>query len=227
MQVPPFHTLPERCEFYLVRHGESVSNSDGRIQGHTDSPLSEIGRGHAEAAGRWFSDRRIDAVLASPLARAYETARIIAHHAGAPVPEREPDLMELDTGIYSDVRISELRDVDPELYRDFRVHSWEVVPEAERIESLLARTRRVWERLVGLAHEGHRRMVCVTHGGALQWMIKSTIGSDEQRWMPLFPAGNCGIFLFSAESTLRDATEPPAPGTGYYGVWELVNHVPY
>lgn len=273
MRVPAFHTLPHECEFYFVRHGESESNADGRIQGHTDSPLSELGRSHAQAAARWLTDKGIDTVLTSPLSRARQTATAISRHAGAPEPTPVRELIELDTGIYSDVRIRELASVDDELFRRFRVHSWEVVPEAERISSLLGRARLVWDELIRRAGEGSRRVVCVSHGGMIQWLIKATVGSDEQRWMPLFDTSNCGIFLFRAESTMpghhrsaddtlsdTDAMaadeeapsgvggafgagshrsdsravagppatdEPPAPGTGYYGVWAIMNLVPY
>ena len=201
-RVPPFHTLPDTCEFYFVRHGESESNKDGKIQGHTDSPLSALGREHAEAAGRWFADKGIDTVLTSPLSRARQTATAISRATGAPEPHSLNELIELDTGIYSDVPIRELASVDDELFRRFRVHSWEVVPEAERISSLLHRARAVWDELIRRAQEGSRRLVCVSHGGMIQWLIKATVGAEEQRWMPLFDTSNCGIFLFRAESTL-------------------------
>jgi broad specificity phosphatase PhoE len=226
LRVPAFHTLPDPCDFYFVRHGESESNAGQRIQGHTESPLSAVGKSHADSAGRWFTDKGIDVVLTSPLSRARETAEAIAHRTGAPTPALVDELIELDTGLYSGERIADLPSIDEELYRRFRMHSWEVVPEAERIESLQRRAHAVWGRLIELARAGHRRFVSVTHGGTIQWLIKATIGSDDQRWMPLFETSNCGIFLFRAESTLAGAGEPE-PGTGYYGAWKLVNHVPY
>ena len=232
LDVPAFHTLRRSTEFYFVRHGESESNREKRIQGHANSSLSDVGHEHARAAGNWFVGKKIDAVLASPLTRAMQTAETIASIASLPAPTSDEDLMELDTGIYSGKRLSELGDHDAELYREFRIHSWEVVPEAERIDSLQARAMRVWEKLLTLAHEGHEKLLCVSHGGMIQWLLKATIGATTQRWMPLFPASNCGIFLFRAESSLpedrrRDPGPDHVPGTGYYGVWALVNHVPY
>jgi broad specificity phosphatase PhoE len=131
-----------------------------------------------------------------------QTATTIARHARAKGPDALPELIELDTGRYSGERIRELRSIDPELYRRFRVHSWEVVPDAERIESLQRRAATAWAYLIDRAKAGHRCIVAVSHGGMLQWLIKATIGSDEQRWMPLFETSNCGIFLFRAQSTL-------------------------
>ncbi len=228
--IPAFHALPEACDFYFVRHGESESNASGRIQGHTDSPLSDLGRRHAEAAGEWLADKHVDAVLSSPLSRAYDTAAVIAQRCAASAPERVDELIELETGQYTGLAISELRAVDEALFARFRVHSWEVVPGAERIESLQRRAAAVWARCIGLAQAGRRSIVSVSHGGTIQWVIKATMGTDGQRWMPIVAASNCGIFLFRAEPTLSPDSRdegPSVPGTGYYGVWDLVNHVPY
>ncbi len=230
LYIPPFHELDEPADFYFVRHGESESNAGGRIQGHTDSPLSDLGRMHAQAAGRWFADRRVDVVLTSPLSRACETAREIARCCGCSDPQPLDELIELDTGRYSGLSLDELHDFDPQLHRRFRVYSWEAVPEAERIDSLRNRAHRTWMHLLDLAKHGRRRVVSVSHGGTIQWLIKATVGSDDQRWMPIFRASNCGIFLFRAESTLAPderRTTTPEPGTGFYGIWNLVNHVPY
>ena len=242
--VPDFHELPHRCDFYFVRHGESESNADGRIQGHTDSPLSALGLEHAEAAGSWLAGKGIDAILTSPLSRARQTADAITRHTGiARPPEVVRELIELDTGIYSGERLQDLRSIDPDLYRSFRVHSWEAVPEAERISSLERRASIVWSRLIELASSGSRAIVCVSHGGMIQWLIKATMAGDGHRWMPLFKVSNCGIFRFQAESTLREAAHEgvaahggeaareggaaPEPGTGYYGTWVEMNLVPY
>jgi broad specificity phosphatase PhoE len=230
MSVPAFHTLPEACDFYFVRHGESESNAGGRIQGHSDSPLSELGRRHAAAAAEWFADRKIDVVLSSPLSRAYDTATVIARRCGTSPPERVNELIELETGRYTGLDISELRSLDEELYARFRVHSWEAVPGAETIESLQRRGAAVWDRLIGLARSGRGRIVSVSHGGMIQWIIKATMGADGHRWMPIVKASNCGIFLLRVESTMpKDlrADDPPSAGTGYYGVWDLMNHLPY
>ena len=66
---------------YLVRHGQSEWNRIGRIQGRSESPLTELGREQAVAIGRLLRtvlpDSDID-IVASPLARAFETATIIA-----------------------------------------------------------------------------------------------------------------------------------------------------
>ena len=61
----------------LIRHGETEGESSIRFHGATDVPLSELGRGQMRAAARALPDAAIDLVVASPLARAWEGARIV------------------------------------------------------------------------------------------------------------------------------------------------------
>jgi len=63
---------------HLVRHGESTFNAEGRIQGHSDVPLSERGCQQSQAVADALVDVLIEAVYSSPLRRAHETAQRIA-----------------------------------------------------------------------------------------------------------------------------------------------------
>ena len=78
--------------FYLVRHGQTDWNRAGKIQGTTDIPLNETGRQQAEQLATVLKERigysaetRIDAVYASPLARAFQTAEILAKDGKLPL----------------------------------------------------------------------------------------------------------------------------------------------
>lgn len=65
-------------KLYFIRHGLSEMNVLGLRSGHTDTPLTEAGREQAKKAGQSAKNLDIDLIVASPLARAYETAKIIA-----------------------------------------------------------------------------------------------------------------------------------------------------
>ena len=89
---------------YLVRHGQSEWNRIGRIQGRSESPLTEIGRQQAAALGRMLGsilpDPGID-IVASPLSRAFETATIIASELGRAAGDVRTDerINDFDIGV--------------------------------------------------------------------------------------------------------------------------------
>ena len=85
-------------ELYLVRHGKTVFNTTGRLQGWSDSPLTPEGCQVAENLGRALAQQRItfDAAFSSTSPRAVGTARLILNHSGqADLPLASlPDLRE-------------------------------------------------------------------------------------------------------------------------------------
>jgi broad specificity phosphatase PhoE len=205
------------ADLYFLRHGESRGNRDGVIQGRNHSHLTDIGREQARAAGAWFKGKLIDIILTSSLARAEQTARIIGETAGIAAIERTEELMELDTGMFSGLSFEEARQLHPEAWDSFQRESWEGVADAERIRDLLDRAEALWRRLERMTAQGTRRVLCVTHSGFLQWIIRSTIGGTS--WMPLLPASeNCGV------SHLRIANSRGSSGSAWhYAAWVMIN----
>ena len=84
--------------FALVRHGQTDWNAQRRLQGSTDIPLNDIGRGQARDAVAVLSDYQWDAIVSSPLSRAAETANLIASGLGLSVDRRVPELAERSFG---------------------------------------------------------------------------------------------------------------------------------
>lgn len=91
----------------LVRHGQSEANLARSFAGHTDAPLTDLGRAQAEAAGEYLRRFRIDIAYASDLRRAYDTAAIIAaRHQLTPIPDaalREVFAGEWEGRLFSDL----------------------------------------------------------------------------------------------------------------------------
>ncbi len=106
---------------YFVRHGQTEWNVQGRFQGHTDIPLNEHGREDAHRAGRllqaFFVRRKLAParVVASPLARAMETARIVCGHLSLDESSIMPDarLMEQNYGEWEGRTLGEIRRLFP------------------------------------------------------------------------------------------------------------------
>jgi probable phosphoglycerate mutase len=84
--------------FALVRHGQTDWNAQGRLQGATDIPLNDVGRGQARDAVAVLSAYEWDAIVSSPLSRAAETADLIAAGLGLGVARRVPELAERSFG---------------------------------------------------------------------------------------------------------------------------------
>ena len=84
--------------FALIRHGQTDWNAALRIQGLSDIPLNETGRGQAEDAVGHLADYEWDFVVSSPLSRAAETADLIADGLGLTVSRRIPQIVERDYG---------------------------------------------------------------------------------------------------------------------------------
>jgi probable phosphoglycerate mutase len=84
--------------FALVRHGQTDWNAQRRLQGSTDIPLNDVGRGQARDAVAVLSGYEWDAIVSSPLSRAAETADLIAAGLGLSVARRVPELIERSFG---------------------------------------------------------------------------------------------------------------------------------
>ena len=94
-------------QLILVRHGETLWNKEGRVQGISDVELSDVGRDQAERLAYALKDHAIAAIHASPLKRAYQTAAALNqyHHLDIQV---HPGLMEMDQGDFEGLTFKEL-----------------------------------------------------------------------------------------------------------------------
>lgn len=160
----------------LVRHGETDWNADGRLQGQTDRPLSEFGRRQAKQLADELGDDEIDAIYASDLSRARETAEIVGERLGLTVA-LDAGLREKDWGTWEGLTSVE---------RD-RVEFVGETTEAHQ-ERVLAALGRIAER-----HPGGRVLV-VTHGGSMRRVQTTALG------MALPVVENCGRWLCTYES---------------------------
>jgi len=199
--------------FYILRHGQSEGNATMTFQGRMDYPLDAKGLEQAHAAAAWLAGKSVDAIVASPLLRASKTASIIATACGLGDPLLLPSLVEVDVGIFSGIDMPTARAKNPEVFSEFHHRSWDAVPEAETSDSMYARAVASWIHMRKMAENGARTIVCVSHGGLIQWLIRSTFGARS--WLPLLPCSNCGISRFDVETF--------APGSPAFVQWSMIN----
>ena len=161
---------------YLIRHGESTFNAEGRIQGQTDAPLSELGRRQSQAVADALAMRPIEVVYSSPLRRALETAQPIADRHGLTV-HADPRLMELNAGVFEGQLRSELAATCPvELARWLGGDEDFAIPGGESRRQLM---QRGCEAIRSIAAAGHREVVVVTHGGLLSVTLRALLNMPQ------------------------------------------------
>ncbi len=93
--------------FFVLRHGQTDWNVEARLQGSTDIPLNDTGRQQARAAAAFFKDRGLTKIIASPLSRAHETARLVGEQLGLE-PVIDARLIERNFGQFEGMTIDEV-----------------------------------------------------------------------------------------------------------------------
>lgn len=163
----------------LVRHGESTGNACGRLQGHADYPLSGRGRAQVIAlARRWKAEAvTFDHVIASPLSRALETARIIAAGLQIANPEIDPRWIERDAGERTGVSGDETRRLDRETDgTDGTDACGSMAESAESDEALYSRGELA---LRSILERPPARYLVSSHRAILNMVVHAILGIDR------------------------------------------------
>ncbi len=199
---PFFSSLGHDMSVFILRHGQSEGNARNTYQGRLDFPLSAHGEEQARAAGEWLRQFSPDYVIASPMQRARRSAEIVADLVHIDHIEFNDVLIEVDTGIFSGIDPDTAARRYPELWDEFYIKSWDAIPAAEPSQSMYGRAILAWKRILELGLQGASRIVCMTHGGLVQWLMKSSLG--VHRWLPLLPMSNCGISQYEIEMVKKN-----------------------
>ncbi len=151
-------------ELYLVRHGETVWNKAGKLQGRTDIELDEYGRELAGELGRKLEDVQFDKIYSSPLIRAYETACLIRGHRNIQIV-RDSRLCEISFGVREGDSWEEWNKKDNP-YNAFFSKPEDYVPpkNGETIEQVLKRTKNFIQEVIEPEWKNATRFMIVAHG---------------------------------------------------------------
>ncbi len=152
-------------DLYLMRHGQTQWNAEGRLQGRLDSPLTALGRAQARrqaelvrtvAGGRY----------SSPQGRAVTTARLVF---GAAEFRCDSRLAEIDVGAFSGQLLSEIRPRHPQIFARTGLGWYDLAPGGETLEKLRERARSFLGELDAPA-------LIVTHGITLRMLALVALG---------------------------------------------------
>jgi broad specificity phosphatase PhoE len=151
---------------YLVRHGRTEANAGGRLQGHIDLPIDEVGEAQAAALGRAVTE--VDVLICSPLLRARQTAEVFGMR-----PVIDDRWIEMSYGQYEGFALTDIpRDTWAQWVSDLDF----CPPGGESVRTLGRRVYEACESLVDSARD--RNVVVVTHATPIKAAMAWALGVD-------------------------------------------------
>jgi probable phosphoglycerate mutase len=175
----------------LLRHGRTAWNADGRAQGHADVSLDEVGRAQAAAAAPYLAAMRPARLWSSDLARARETADVLAAATDLHV-DLDKRLREYDVGARQGLTMPEFAEQFPDEYAAWLASRQDaVVDGAETTADVLARIVPALQECLGALAAGETGVV-VGHGASLRVGLAALLGWPPALASTLRGLDNCG-----------------------------------
>ncbi len=183
----------QMTELILIRHGETLWNQQGRMQGQQDSPLTELGVRQARQLGQRLRGVPFDALYSSDLGRAYRTALTISEATGRAV-NVEARLRERNFGVFEGLTNADIKARYPEDHVRFASRDPHyVMPGGESAHAFVQRCVCCFGEIA----ENHRdaTTVVVAHGLVLDALYRTAVGMpiEQPRGFPLL---NCSLNTF-------------------------------
>ena len=179
----------------IIRHGETEWNRRKKMQGHSDSSLSDLGKKQAEAVADVISSHGpFDVLYTSDMGRALETAGLINRDRQLEVIQ-ETGLRERNLGVFQGLTWAECKEKYPDEYQRMQTRDPDyVIPEGESSRQRMERNVNCLNSIA--AQQEGKTVLVVAHGGVLDSIFRHTlqIPLDRERAFSLF---NAGINIFS------------------------------
>ncbi len=182
-------------DVYLIRHGETIYNSEHRIQGTLDSALSEKGQNQCEELGKSlqkrFQGREVHSWFVSPQGRARQSSAIIREFLNrSDLPEEtvENDLREIHCG---DAEGKIRFDLDSQLLENLHRDPYQRYPRGESVADLIERGKKLKDRILSPSAES-RRVVIVSHGNFIRALAAALTGMPPEFSLRI-SMGNTGL----------------------------------
>ena len=181
---------------YLVRHGQSNGNAEGRFGGHSPTPLSDLGIRQAELTAQALAKEKIHAIYSSDLHRAVQTAEPLAKILDLPIIKTAA-FRERKVGVLEGLTFDESKAAHPKDYYALvnrNIHH--VITEGESYRQLLRRATKELHEILR-AHQGEN-IVIFSHTGAICFLTLYLLGAihHHTRTTPWLVTSNCGINRF-------------------------------
>ena len=179
---------------FLVRHGETNWNKEGRFQGQINIPLNKNGKDQAEKASKYLKEINFNKAFSSSMDRPFETAKIILQNKLDIKITKIELLVEISHGLWEGKLENEIKEQWPELLKNWHEKPEEVImPEGESIGEVSKRSLKAWEEIC-LAQKNKDLTLLVAHDAVNKTLICNLLGIDFSNiWM--IKQGNGGITI--------------------------------
>lgn len=195
--------MPQPTRLYLIRHGQSDGNAEGRFGGHGPTPLSKLGLEQAERTAKLLAKEEINAIYSSDLLRAVQTAEPLANLLGLKI-NKSKAFRERNVGVLEGLTFDECKEKYPrDYYALLNRHVNYRITGGESYRQLL---RRVSGELRTILREHqYERVAIFSHTGVLCYITLFLIGAigRDTKQTPWIITSNCGINRFEVR-TLRN-----------------------
>ena len=177
---------------FLIRHGETNWNKEGRFQGQIDIPLNENGKDQARKTSQYLSNVFFNKAFSSSMHRPYETAQIILQNNKDLEIEKIDSLIEISHGLWEGKLEVEIREKWPNLLKNWHEKPEEVImPEGESIQDVSERSIEAFNKIC-LSQKDNDLTLLVAHDAVNKTLICKILGiSCSNIWM--IKQGNGGI----------------------------------
>ena len=183
-------------KLYIIRHGETVWNTQGRLQGKADIELNENGIRLAKITGEGMRDISFDLVISSPLKRAVETAKLVCEGKEVPLLTDER-IHEITFGEWEGLccRGDNYQIPSPN-FPDFFKDPFSYVPPegGESIRQVLERTKDFYEELISVPEYQDKTILIAAHGCSSRALLYHMIEGEHSFWLDHVPA-NCSVTI--------------------------------
>ncbi|MEP6900982.1 MAG: histidine phosphatase family protein [Actinomycetota bacterium] len=190
---------------YLVRHGQSAGNAEGRFGGHSPTPLSELGLEQAKLTAKSLAKEKIDAIYTSDLLRAVQTAEPLAKLLKLPIIKTSA-FRERHVGVLEGLTFDESKEAFPkDYYALVNRNIQHVITKGESYRHLLRRATGELSEILRI-HQGEK-VAIFSHTGAICFLTLHLIGAINRytKQTPWLVTSNCGInrFEFRGRNNIR------------------------
>jgi len=188
--------MSNATRLYLIRHGQSAGNAEGRFGGHGPTPLSDLGKRQAEKTAKALAAEGVSAIYSSDLLRAVQTAEPLAKLLNLEI-KTSTAFRERNVGVLEGLTFDESKEQFPrDYYALINRNIHHVITEGESYRHLL---RRITAELRNILRDHQRERIAIySHTGAICFLTLHLLGAihRDTKNPPWIITSNCGINRF-------------------------------